>query len=100
VEVLVAAVDLFAADPSFSLARLIAAWQGSSRGRLIEVLAREPHMLDEDGIQKEFVDVLAQLRQRSARNRMQELLQGTQQRELSPAERAELEALSRQLSRR
>jgi DNA primase len=99
-EVLVAAIDFFAEDTSLSLAQLIAAWRGSPRGRLIEVLAQEPQMLDDDGIRREFSDVLLQLRQRSARSRLQELLQAAGGRDMSPAELAELDALSRQLSRR
>lgn len=100
VEVLVAAIDFFAADASLSVAQLIASWRQSPRGRLVEVLAREPQVLDEEGIRREFSDVLAQLRQRSARSRLQELLQEARQRDLNPTELAELDALSRQLSRR
>jgi DNA primase len=100
VDILVAAIEFFASDPTLSLAQLIEAWRGTPQGGLVEKLAVERPELDDAGIEREFLDVLAQLRQRAARNRVQELLQCAQERALAPAEREELENLTRQLSRR
>ena len=94
IEHLVAAIEFFAADPHTSVARLIAAWQGSPAGILVERLAAEPISLEYEAIQRELDDALLKLRHRATRARVQDLLAKAKTSELSGAELQELKMLT------
>jgi DNA primase len=97
IEAFVAAIDFFAADPTFTVAQMIESWRGTPEGALIEALAAERNALDGAAVEREFEDVCTKLHQRSARNRFQDLLELAQKGTISAPEQAELKELSRQL---
>jgi DNA primase len=97
IEAFVAAIDFFAADPTFTVAQMIESWRGTPEGALIEALAAERNALDGAAVEREFEDACTKLHQRSARNRFQELLELAQKGAISAPEQAELKELSRQL---
>jgi hypothetical protein len=94
-------LDFFVADPTSRVSWLIEAWRGTPGGALVAALAAEPMAeLDDAGIELEFRDVMAQIRQRTLRAHMQKLLQKAATGPLTAAEQEELEQVSQQLSKR
>jgi DNA primase len=101
IDQLVAVLDFFVADPTSRVSWLIEAWRGTPGGALVAALAAEPMAeLDDAGIELEFRDVMAQIRQRTLRAHMQKLLQKAATGPLTAAEQEELEQVSQQLSKR
>ncbi|MGQ0586668.1 MAG: DNA primase [Gammaproteobacteria bacterium] len=95
---LVAVVEHFREHPEASAAQLLERWREEERGKALARVALEPLELAEDAIEREFADAIAHLAQKALRARAQALLAEARRRELSSAEKRELDGLSRQLA--
>ena len=94
---LVQTLEFFLEHPDSNAGRLLELWREDPRGPLLDALAATRLELDEASFETEFRDALAHLEQKGLRARAQVLLGEARQRELSPAERKELDWLSREL---
>ena len=92
-DLLVAVLDYLIEEPDTTAAGLIQAWADRDQRQQLEVLAR-PMAVPPSEPEAEFDDIVARLRDRGRRLRVEALLQVARERELSAGETEELRALT------
>ena len=92
-DLLVAVLDYLIEEPDSTAAGLIQAWADRDQRQQLEVLAR-PMAVPPSEPEAEFDDIVARLRDRGRRLRVEALLQVARERELSAGETEELRALT------
>lgn len=97
---LVEAVDFFHEHPDAHGGQLHEHWRDTPKAAALERLGPLTPALDDAGLEREFADAISHLRQKALRQRMEWFRQESLLRALSPAETAEWQALTRQLSAR
>jgi DNA primase len=98
IEMLVEAIEFFREQPHCRASQLLEHWRDTPKGAALNRIIGVEAELDEAAIGQEFADAIELLRRKALRGRAQTLLELARERELSPAETAELEQLTRQLS--
>lgn len=100
IAMLVEAVEFFHEHPEAHGGQLHEHWRDTPKAAALERLGPLNPPLDDAGIEREFADAIFHLRQKALRLRTDWFRDESQIRELSPAEMAEWQALTRQLSAR
>lgn len=111
IAILLNAVEFFHEHPGAHAGQLIEAWRDTPEGAaLLRVAQSELDRADfgaplserigDDGLEREFLDIVAELRDKATRGRVDALLAASRERTLSAAELAEVKVLTRQLSQR
>ena len=98
IDVLVEAIEFFHEHPQSHAGQLLEQWRDTPKGAALNRIIGVEVQLDEAAIEQEFVDTIGHLRLKALRGRAQTLLNSAKERELAPAETAELEQITRQLS--
>jgi len=98
IEILVEAIEFFHEHPDSKASQLLEMWRDTPKGAALNRIIGIEEQLDEAAIEKEFGDTIGHLRLKALRGRAQTLLNSARERELAPAETAELEQITRQLS--
>lgn len=93
IELLVAVLDFLIEEPDTTAAGLIQAWPDPAQRQQLEILA-QPMALHPADPESEFDEIVARLRDRGRRLRVETLLQAARERELSAGETEELRALT------
>lgn len=94
---LVQALEFFRDTPGASAGRLLELWRNDERGPVIDAVAAGKMELDDPAIDAEFKDAIAHLLHKALQARAHDLLAIARERNLSPAEAAELDVLVREL---
>jgi DNA primase len=97
-EILVEAIEYFHDNPHCRAGQLLELWRDTPKGAALNRILGVEEQLDEAAIGQEFADTIAHLRRKALRGRAETLLTQARERDLSPAETAELEQITRQLS--
>jgi len=98
IEILVEAIEFFQEHPHCRASQLLEQWRDMPKGAALNRIIGVEVPLDEAAIAQEFADAIELLRRKAVRGRAQTLLELARERELAPAETAELEQITRQLS--
>jgi DNA primase len=98
IEILVEALEFFCEQPHCRASQLLEHWRDTPKGAALGRIMGVEAQLDDAAIEQEFGDAIDLLRRKALRGRAQTLLELARERELAPAETAELEQLTRQLS--
>jgi DNA primase len=109
VPLLVETIEFFQEHPQFAATQLIEHWRDTSKGaaiaRVLESSLEKSdwgksltNRIDQQQIEREFFSSLDKLRLSFVRDRAQVLLDQARERDLTPAETAELDQITRQLS--
>jgi DNA primase len=98
IEMLVEAIEFFREQPHCKASQLMEHWRDTPKGAALNRIAGVEAMLDEAAMGQEFADAIGLLRRKALRGRAQVLLEMARSQALSPAQTAELEQLTRQLS--
>lgn len=93
IELLIAVLDYLIEEPETTAAGLIQAWADPAQRQQLETLAQPMAMHPADP-ESEFDEIIARLRDRGRRLRVETLLQAARERELSAGETEELRALT------
>lgn len=97
--VLIDAIDFFLSHPEATAAQLSEFWRPMpKRKAAIERLLHEETTLSSDAIELEFLDAIGRLLSIGTKNRVQELLDQSQNRPLTEAEKQEINTLTRRAS--
>jgi DNA primase len=97
-DILVEAIEFFAENPHCRASQLLEEWRDTPKGAALNRVLGIEEVLDEAAIGLEFADTIEHLRRKALRGRNEVLLGEARQRNLSPAELAELEQITRQLA--
>ena len=97
-EVLVEAIEFFREHPQFRASQLLELWRDTPKGAALNRIIGVEAELDEAAIGREFADAIELLRRKALRGRAETLLERARERDLAPAETAELEQITRQLA--
>lgn len=100
IALLVEAIDYFHEHSGAHAGQLIEHWRGTPKAAALERLSKHEVALDDAGLEREFADAISHLQQKALRSRVQALLAEAQTRNLSAAETAEIDQLTRLLSAR
>ncbi len=100
IDMLVEAIDFFHEHPHCHAGQLLEHWRDTPKGAALNRIIGVEEALDEAAIEREFSDTIEHLRLKALRARVEVLLSLARERELSPAETAELEQLTRQRAER
>ena len=98
IEVLVEAIEFFQEHPHCRAGQLLEQWRDTPKGAALNRIIGVEVTLDQAAIEQEFGDAIELLRRKAVRGRAQTLLELARERELAPAETAELDQITRQLS--
>ncbi len=98
IEILVEAIEFFHEHPESRAGQLLEMWRDTPKGAALNRIIGIEMTLDEAAIELEFADTIEHLRRKALRGRIETLLELARERELAPAETAELEQITRQLS--
>ena len=98
IDMLVEAIEFFHEHPDSHAGQLLELWRDTPKGAALNRIIGVEEQLDEAAIGQEFADTIGHLRMKALRGRAQVLLELARERELAPAETAELEQITRQLS--
>jgi DNA primase len=98
IEMLVEAIEFFHEHPDGKASQLLEMWRDTAKGAALNRIIGVEEQLDQAAIEREFGDTIGHLRLKALRGRAQTLLELARERELAPAETAELEQITRQLS--
>jgi len=96
-DILLDSIEYFSENPDAHAAQWLEMHRGTARGAALARISAMPLGISGD-LDAEFLDCLSLLRKRAVRERQQALLDLARERELEPAERAELMALMRERS--
>jgi DNA primase len=98
IDILVEAIEFFREHPHCRASQLLEEWRDTPKGAALNRIVGIEEVLDEAAIGQEFADTIGHLRRKALRGRAEALLQQARQRELAPAETAELNQITQQLS--
>jgi DNA primase len=97
-DILIEAIEFFAENPHCRASQLLEEWRDTPKGAALNRILGIEEVLDEAAIGQEFADTIEHLRRKALRGRAEVLLGEARQRNLSPAETAELDQITRQLA--
>lgn len=98
IDILVEAIEFFAENPHCRAGQLLEEWRDTPKGAALNRILGIEAALDDEAIEREFLDAIDHLRRKALRSRHEELMALARQRELSPAEDAEADQITRQLA--
>ena len=98
IDMLVEAIEFFHEHPDSRAGQLLEMWRDTPKGAALNRIIGIEEQLDQAAIEQEFGDTIGHLRLKALRGRAQTLLNSARERELAPAETAELDQITRQLS--
>ena len=98
IDILVEAIEFFREHPQSRAGQLLELWRDTPKGAALGRILGLEAQLDEAAMEQEFADTIEHLRLKALRGRAQALLEQARTRDLSPAETAELDQITRQLS--
>lgn len=109
IEILVEAIEFFRENPNFRASQLLELWRDTPKGRALERVSNSDldnpefertlsNVGTEEAVEKEFLESVADFRNKALRVRVQMLVERARERDLTPPEAAELDQITRQLS--